>query len=31
VTRRISLDEAGPALAAMGEPGFPPGVTVIEP
>ena len=31
VTRRISLDEAGTALAAMGEPGFPPGVTVVEP
>jgi len=31
VTRRISLDEAGPALVAMGEPGFPPGVTVVEP
>jgi alcohol dehydrogenase len=31
VTRRIGLDEAGPALAAMGEPGFPAGVTVIEP
>jgi D-arabinose 1-dehydrogenase-like Zn-dependent alcohol dehydrogenase len=31
VTRRITLDEAGPALAAMGQPGFPAGVTVIEP
>jgi alcohol dehydrogenase len=31
VTRRIGLDEAGPALAAMGEPGFPAGVTVIVP
>jgi len=31
VTRRIPLDEAGPALVSMGEPGFPAGVTVIEP
>lgn len=30
VTRRIGLDEAGPALAAMGEPGAGAGVTVIE-
>jgi len=28
VTRRIGLDEAGDALAAMGEPGYPAGVTV---
>ena len=31
VTRRIGLDEAGAALAAMGEPGQGPGVTVIVP
>jgi alcohol dehydrogenase len=31
VTRRIGLDQAGAALAAMGEPGFPAGVTVIVP
>ncbi|MGH8894897.1 MAG: zinc-binding dehydrogenase, partial [Actinomycetes bacterium] len=31
VTRRIGLDEAGAALAAMGEPGYPPGVTVVLP
>lgn len=31
VTRRIGLDEAGPALAAMGEPGYPAGVTVVLP
>jgi alcohol dehydrogenase len=31
VTRRLGLDEAGSALAAMGEPGQPAGVTVIEP
>jgi D-arabinose 1-dehydrogenase-like Zn-dependent alcohol dehydrogenase len=31
VTRRIGLDEAGAALAAMGEPGYPAGVTVIVP
>jgi alcohol dehydrogenase len=31
VTRRIGLDEAGDALAAMGEPGYPAGVTVVEP
>jgi D-arabinose 1-dehydrogenase-like Zn-dependent alcohol dehydrogenase len=31
VTRRIGLDEAGVALAAMGEPGAPAGVTVILP
>lgn len=31
VTRRLGLDEAGAALAAMGEPGQPAGVTVIEP
>jgi D-arabinose 1-dehydrogenase-like Zn-dependent alcohol dehydrogenase len=31
VTRRISLDEAAVALPAMGEPGFPAGVTVVEP
>ena len=30
VTRRIGLDEAGDALAAMGEPGYPPGVTVVR-
>ena len=31
VTRRIGLDEAGSALAAMGEPGHPAGVTVVLP
>ena len=31
VAGRISLDEAGGALAAMGEPGAPAGVTVIVP
>jgi alcohol dehydrogenase len=31
VTRRIGLGEAGAALAAMGEPGYPAGVTVVEP
>jgi alcohol dehydrogenase len=31
VTRRIGLDEAGAALEAMGEPGYPAGVTVILP
>lgn len=31
VTRRIGLDEAGAALAAMGEPAAPAGVTVITP
>lgn len=31
VTRRIGLDEAGPALAAMGGPGGPAGITVVEP
>ncbi|MDQ1604680.1 MAG: hypothetical protein QOE01_2525 [Actinomycetota bacterium] len=31
VTRRIGLDEAGAALAAMGEPGAPAGVTVVLP
>ena len=31
VTRRISLDDAGPALMTMGDAGFPAGVTVIEP
>jgi D-arabinose 1-dehydrogenase-like Zn-dependent alcohol dehydrogenase len=31
VTRTITLDEAAAALPAMGEPGFPAGVTVIEP
>src|SRR5829696_133288 len=31
VTRRIGLDEAGDALTAMGEPGYPAGVTVVEP
>lgn len=31
VTRRISLDEAGGALEAMGEPGYPAGVTVVLP
>jgi D-arabinose 1-dehydrogenase-like Zn-dependent alcohol dehydrogenase len=31
VTRRIGLDDAGDALMAMGEPGYPAGVTVIEP
>jgi alcohol dehydrogenase len=31
VTRRISLAEAAAALPAMGEPGYPAGVTVIEP
>lgn len=31
VTRRIGLDEAGAALAAMGEPGYPAGVTVVLP
>lgn len=31
VTRRLRLDEAGPALAAMGEPGYPAGVTVVLP
>jgi alcohol dehydrogenase len=31
VTRRIGLDEAGTALAAMGEPGYPAGVTVVLP
>jgi alcohol dehydrogenase len=31
VTRRIPLAEAGDALAAMGEPGYPAGVTVVEP
>ncbi|MGZ4615711.1 MAG: zinc-binding dehydrogenase, partial [Actinomycetes bacterium] len=31
VTRRISLDEAGPALAAMDGPGAAAGVTVIVP
>jgi D-arabinose 1-dehydrogenase-like Zn-dependent alcohol dehydrogenase len=31
VTRTITLDEAATALPAMGEPGFPAGVTVIEP
>jgi threonine dehydrogenase-like Zn-dependent dehydrogenase len=31
VTRTITLDEAASALPAMGEPGFPAGVTVITP
>jgi alcohol dehydrogenase len=31
VTRRIGLDESGAALAAMGEPGYPAGVTVVVP
>ena len=31
VTRTITLDEAAAALPAMGEPGFPAGVTVIQP
>jgi alcohol dehydrogenase len=31
VTRRIGLDEAGAALVAMGEPGYPAGVTVVVP
>jgi alcohol dehydrogenase len=31
VTRRIGLAEAGAALPAMGEPGFPAGVTVVLP
>lgn len=31
VTRRIGLAEAADALPAMGRPGFPAGVTVIEP
>jgi D-arabinose 1-dehydrogenase-like Zn-dependent alcohol dehydrogenase len=31
VTRRLGLDEAAAALPAMGEPGYPAGVTVIEP
>ena len=31
VTRRIGLADAGAALAAMGEPGYPSGVTVVVP
>ena len=31
VTRTITLDQAASALPAMGEPGFPAGVTVIKP
>jgi D-arabinose 1-dehydrogenase-like Zn-dependent alcohol dehydrogenase len=31
VTRHIGLDEAGAALAAMGEPGQGPGITVVVP
>ena len=31
VTRRLRLDDAGPALAAMGEPGYPAGMTVVLP
>lgn len=31
VTRRLGLDDAGEALAAMGEPGYPAGVTVVLP
>lgn len=31
VTRRVGLEDAGPALAAMGEPGYPAGVTVVLP
>lgn len=31
VTRQIGLDEAGAALAAMGQPGQGPGVTVVQP
>ncbi|MGH8969256.1 MAG: zinc-dependent alcohol dehydrogenase family protein [Actinomycetes bacterium] len=31
VTRRIGLEESGAALVAMGEPGYPAGVTVVVP
>ena len=31
VTRRLSLDEAAVALPAMGEPGYPAGISVILP
>ncbi len=31
VTRQLGLDEAGAALAAMGDPGYPAGVTVVLP
>jgi D-arabinose 1-dehydrogenase-like Zn-dependent alcohol dehydrogenase len=31
VTRRLTLEEAAAALPAMGEPGYPAGISVIEP
>jgi len=31
VTRRLTLEEGAQALAAMGEPGYPAGITVLQP